>query len=105
LLRDFAFSRAEILGEIEAGPVNTDTNLMSEVRLARMGGGGGDAASVEALLNSARGFDVLPHLTQDDAPRAMDDVAERFRALGRIEDARVVERRTTMVPTDRGTRR
>jgi spermidine synthase len=98
LLRDFAFSRTEILLSVQTGPANTDTNLISEVRLARMGGGGGDPASVEALLSSARGFDVLPHLVQESAPLVLDDLAKSFHALGRSGDARAVEERRAQIP-------
>jgi len=98
LLRDFAFSRTEILRSVQTGPVNTDTNLISEVRLARMGGGGGDPASVDALLNSARGFDVLPHLSQESAPQVLADLANALRALGRQDDARTVDERLSQIP-------
>jgi len=91
LLRDFAFSRTEILHAVQTGPANTDTNLISEVRLARIGGGGGDAASVETLLRSVRGLDVTPHLPREASPRVLEDLAKQLTEIGRVEDARVIK--------------
>ncbi|MCU0670516.1 MAG: fused MFS/spermidine synthase [Myxococcota bacterium] len=98
LLRDFAFSSTEILREIQSGPVNTDTNLISEVRLARIGGGGGDSASVEALLASVRGLDVAPHLPRESAPRVLEDLAKALEQLGRVDDARTIDMRRSQLP-------
>jgi len=98
LLRDFAVSRSEILRAVQSGPVNTDTNLISEVRLARIGGGGGDPAAVEALLASARGLDVVPYLTRESAPRVLEDLAKMLQELGRTDDARSVNARRMELP-------
>ena len=98
LLRDFAFSRTEILRAVQSGPVNTDTNLISEVRLARIGGGGGDSASVEALLASVRGLDVAPHLPRESAPRVLEDLAKALEQLGRVDDARTIDVRRSQLP-------
>lgn len=98
LLRDFAFSRTEILRAVQSGPVNTDTNLISEVRLARIGGGGGDSASVQALLASVRGLDVAPHLPRESAPRVLEDLAKALEQLGRADDAGTIDRRRSELP-------
>jgi spermidine synthase len=95
LLRDFALSRTEILRAVQNGPVNTDTNLISEVRLARIGGGGGDPASVEALLASTRGLDVRPYLTRQSAPAALESLAKTLEQLGRNDDARTIRARNS----------
>jgi spermidine synthase len=98
LLRDFAFSRTEMLRAVQSGPLNTDTNLISEVRLARIGGGGGDSASVEALLASVRGLDVAPHLPRESAQRVLEDLAKALEQLGRTDDARTIDRRREELP-------
>jgi spermidine synthase len=100
LLRDFAFSRTEILRAVQAGPANTDTNLISEVRLARIGGGGGDTASVEALLRSVRGLDVAPHLPRESAAKVLEDLAKMLTETGRSEDASTIARRRGELPPD-----
>lgn len=98
LLRDFAFSRTEILKDVQTGPANTDTNLISEVRLARIGGGGGNTASVESLLGSVRRLDVVPHLPRESASEVLEALAKAFAASGRESDANTIEQRRRELP-------
>jgi len=90
LLRDFALSRTEILRAVQEGPANTDTNLISEVRLARLGGGpvGGDDAG--AFLDEKRTFDVLPFVPRARATELLDQLAADLETRGREHDASVV---------------
>ena len=93
LLRDFALSRTEAMRATRAGPMNTDTNLISEVRLARLGGSPGNVGEVEAFLTSVRGLDLLPYLPRDQAPEVLEDLAKALEARGRSGDAGVVRER------------
>jgi hypothetical protein len=96
-LRDFALSRTEILRAVQSGPANTDTNLISEVRLARLGGGPVQGRDAATFLAETRGFDVLPYIADRDRRVVLDRLASDLEARGRAADAAMVRARAANV--------
>jgi spermidine synthase len=90
-LRDFALSRTETLRAVQEGPSNTDTNLISEVRLARIGGGPLPGRDASTFLVETRRWDILPYLPPLRAPAVVDRLAEDLAARGRGADAEMVK--------------
>jgi spermidine synthase len=100
-LEEFALSRTEILLAVQTGPANTDTNLLSEVRLATLGGGFDGTAEVDRFLTGSRGFDVVPHLRPEDRTEVMGDLAGILEGRGRSGDAALVRAATSPAPPPR----
>ncbi len=90
-LRDFALSRTETLRAVQTGPSNTDTNLISEVRLARIGGGPVSGRDAETFLAETRRWDVLPYLPPARAAAVLERLAADLVARGRSKDAEMVK--------------
>jgi spermidine synthase len=90
-LRDFALSRTETLRAVQEGPSNTDTNLISEVRLARIGGGPVSGRDAETFLAETRRWDVLPYLPPARAAAVLERLAADLVARGRVTDAEMVK--------------
>jgi len=62
LLRWFALSRREALVAAEGSELSTDTNILSEVRLARLVETPSGDQSPDRLIAESGRLDVLPHL-------------------------------------------
>lgn len=62
LLRWFALSRREALALAEGSELSTDTNILSEVRLARLSETPGGDQSPDRLIDESGRLDVLPYL-------------------------------------------
>ena len=106
LLWYFALSREEAL--IAAGnmPANTDTRILSEVRLAGMTVDPQGDEDPNKLLEKHSSLDVLPYLNPDDAARVLSGAGRYFyhhfstkrtrRAIARLEglDSTMAERLT-----------
>jgi spermidine synthase len=93
LLADFVLSRDEIVEKVRTGPRNTDTNLVSEVRLARIGRRHDQGAEVDRFLRETRSFDLLPYLAPQDVAPVLTALAAELEARGRGDDALAVRAR------------
>ncbi len=78
LLWYFALSRAEALEAAGDAPPNTDTNILSEVRLARLPVDLDEEQSPYSLLEKHFGFDVGPYLDPRRAGAIVFDAGRYF---------------------------
>lgn len=78
LLWYFGLSKNEILQAVGESPMNTDTNILSEVRLSRLVKQPSGDEDPYSFLRSYFEFDVLPYLVDKQAPQAMYDLGLYF---------------------------
>lgn len=97
LLAGFALSRTEILLEVQEGPCNTDTNLISEVRLARVGGRRTKGSETDEFFERARSLDLVPYLPAESARDVLSALAGTFEQRGLADDARRARERAAGV--------
>ncbi len=79
LITYFALSRREALAVTTAdGPVNSDTNILSEVRLARLIDVPEGAENPYDLITGTFKFDVTPYLSPEEAAQKIFDAGRIF---------------------------
>jgi spermidine synthase len=96
----FALSRRDMVQAIGEGPKSTDTNILPEVRLARLDGNArGDEAPIPFLRRHAS-FDVLDYLSPTDRVEWIEKTAFLLKKPGRYVTTpeRVVERLASIDP-------
>ena len=93
LITYFALSRREALSTTTVdGPMNSDTNLLSEVRLARLIDVPEGAENPYDLITGTFKFDVVPYLKPDQAAQQLYDAGRVFLRWDDVTSARHVLR-------------
>ncbi|MFQ5507790.1 MAG: fused MFS/spermidine synthase [Leptospirillia bacterium] len=101
LFASYLFSREEALALSRMPDVNTDANLLSEVRLAALEKTPtGDRDPVRGILNRLE-FDLVPYLGADTA-RFLSQFGERFLANDQLKMAERVEMALEEIDPQRG---
>ena len=94
LMGYFALSRREALAVTTAdGPMNTDTNILSEVRLARLIDVPEGEENPYDFLTGAFKFDIMPYLQSDQAAEHIFEIGRVFLRWENLMSARHVVHR------------
>ena len=99
LLRYFGLSREEALAAAGDAPPNSDTRIISEVRLAGLTADPTGQKDPYALLERYFTFDLLPYLRPSEAPALLYDTGRHFYGSNaKLRTQRAVERLKELDP-------